>query len=494
MAARMPASPWRRACRTVGAIARDRSGATAVFLAVSLVPIIGGVGLAVDSSIGYLLRARMGKSLDAAGLAAGRVALDGGAEEVAEQYFYANFGESTEKIKVTDFEFEFDEDTNTVTLSAEATTPTVFMRVFGHDMMTVSARTVIQRETTGMELALVMDNTGSMYGSAFNAMQAAAYDLIDILFGEESEIENLWVSLVPYTATVNIGNGRTSWLAAGDRVLTNPASFRPDLTGGGWKGCVMGQAMPYDGDDTPISSQKLTSFFYPATTSTSDNNWPTIKPNQVYNGSVNDSRGPNLGCGPAITSLTKSKATIDAAIGGMAAWGRGGTTGNLGLTWGWRTISPRWRGAWGGPTPSDMPLDYHTEFMEKVVVILTDGNNQFHDNDTSTANNSVPASDFTAYGRIETLIGSSSGTAAARRTQGRTILDSRMAGTCAAMKAEGIRIYSIIFGASPDATAKTLFTNCASTPAMYYYAPNNTELAKAFRAIGGQLANLRILE
>ena len=49
--------------------------------------------------------------------------------------------------------------------------------------------------------------------------------------------------------------------------------------------------------------------------------------------------------------------------------------------------------------------------MEKVVVLLTDGNNQFHDNDT----NSIPGSDFTAYGRIESPIGSSSGTAASRR-------------------------------------------------------------------------------
>ena len=368
------------------------------------------------------------------------------------------------------------------------------MRVLGHDTMTVGARSVVQRETTGMELALVMDNTGSMFGAAFNAMQAAAYDLVDILYGDQTEIDNLWVSLVPYTATVNIGNARTGWLNASDRVFTNPSSFRPDLTGGGWKGCVMGQAMPYDANDTPVSSQKLTSFFYAATSSTSDNNWPTIKPNQVYNNSVNDSRGPNLGCGPAITPLTPHKATIDAAIGNMAAWGRGGTAGNLGLTWGWRTISPRWRGAWGGETPSDMPLDYDTPFMEKVAVILTDGNNQFHDNDTSTSNNSVPASDFTAYGRIETLNGNSNGNAQQRRDAGRATLDSRMAGTCTAMKAEGIRIYSIIFGASPDNTAKTLFTNCATTPAMYYYAPNNAALSNAFRAIGGQLANLRIVE
>ena len=62
------------------------------------------------------------------------------------------------------------------------------------------------------------------------------------------------------------------------------------------------------------------------------------------------------------------------------------------------------------------------------------------------------------------------------------------------MKAEGIRIYTIIFGGAPDATAQNLFRGCATTPAMYYYAPTNATLPPAFRAIGGQLANLRIVE
>ena len=98
---------------------------------------------------------------------------------------------------------------------------------------------------------------------------------------------------------------------------------------------------------------------------------------------------------------------------------RGGTTGNLGLTWGWRTLSPRWRGAWGGETPNTLPLDYKTPLMEKVV-----GGDDRRQQPvprptmTGTVEQPVPASDFTAYGRIETLIGYSTGTAertAARR-------------------------------------------------------------------------------
>ena len=98
---------------------------------------VGAVGLAIDCSLGYLLKARMSKSLDAAGLAAGRKALDDDAEEVARAYFDANFGEDLGDIELTDFEFELDDEQRHVTLSAEATTPTYFMRVFGHDAMTV---------------------------------------------------------------------------------------------------------------------------------------------------------------------------------------------------------------------------------------------------------------------------------------------------------------------------------------------------------------------
>ena len=52
----------------------------------------------------------------------------------------------------------------------------------------------------------------------------------------------------------------------------------------------------------------------------------------------------------------------------------------------------------------------------------------------------------------------------------------------------------IIFGPDPDEDTQELFEDCASNPAMYYYAPTNADIAKAFRAIGGQLANLMIVE
>ena len=465
-----------RTAAVLGPLIRDTGGVAAVFMALGMIPLLGISGLAVDASLRYLLKSRMSKSLDTAGLSAGRAALQDDAEDVARAYFDANFGTSG-AVTIEDFDFQLDGTRQFVTLTARASTPTKFMRIFGQDMMTVGARTVIERETTGMELALVMDNTGSMWGSKFDAMQLAAYDLIDIIFGPDETVPNVWVSLVPYTATVNIGSWNIGWLSATDRAVTSPIDFDAQ----GWKGCVEARGAGLDEGDATPSSNPFTSYFYAATARTQDNDWPALKLDLADR---NNGRGPNLGCGPEITPLTASRTAIDTAIGNMGAWHRGGTTGNLGLSWGWRTLSPAWRGLWGGATPATMPLDYDTDFMEKTVVILTDGNNQFYDHDKGAG---TPGSDYTSYGRLEALGVTSLG-------EGRDILDERMARTCTGMKTEGIRIYSIIFGASPDATAQTLFRNCATQPSMYFYAPDNATLASAFKAIGGELANLRIVE
>ena len=451
----------------LGPVLRDRRGAAAVLLAVALIPMVGAVGLAVDSSLGYLLKTRMGKALDTAGLAAGRVALDANAEEVAQQFFDANFGVSNESVQVEPVEFDLDPTFRFVTLSTRATTPTQFMRVFGQETMTVSARSVIQRETTGMELALVMDNTGSMWnsdtktniaGTPFEAMRDAALDLVDILYGDEDEIDNLWVSLVPFVATVNIGPTRTNWLAAGD-VPTQASTgssdythFRPSATNGGWKGCVKARAYPWDTGNSTPSAHPFSSFFYPKTSTDNNYTWTTI--NDSYTGTNSARKGPNLGCGTPITPLTASKATIQAGINAMKPWRRGGTTGDLGLAWGWRTLSPNWRGLWGD---ADLPLDYNTDFMEKVVVILTDGNNEFYNLPDGSGGDPTTPSDFTAYGRVNAPgpVGLNVTTTGA----GVSILNSRMLETCAAMKAlvDGkpkVRIYTIIFTPAPRRTRR----------------------------------------
>ena len=188
----------------------------------------------------------------------------------------------------------------------------------------------------------------------------------------------------------------------------------------------------------------------------------------------------------AITPLSPNRATIEAAIDEMLPWHRGGTAGNLGLAWGWRTISPDWRGHWNNETPPSMPFNYGEPLIDKVVVIMTDGQNQFYD--WPGGNGAGPGgSDYTAYGRLDDF---GYPTLDAARQE----LDDRMANTCALMKAEGIIIYTLTFGSTPSASTQDLYRNCATAANYYFHAPTNAQLAVAFRTIGTALSNLRIAE
>jgi Flp pilus assembly protein TadG len=471
---------WHHLRRHVHGFVHNVRGNVVVIFAVVLVPALGAAGLATDSALAFMVKSRMVKALDAGGLAAGRVIFSGDVTADAEQFFQANFQPGYLDATLKSFDVQTDENNEFITLTATATMPTQFMRLFGHDTITVSARSVVRRSNRGAELVLVMDNTGSMRsGGKMGVMKQAAQDLVDIVYGDEETHDNLWVSLVPYTATVNIGPQRENWLDPSDRYFTVPSPFEPTT----WKGCVEARAAPRDQDDTPPNVAPFTSFLYEADV---DNIWPPIDDS---NGAQNNGTGPNLGCGPPILPLVAEKSTVKAAIANMLPWHRGGTTGNLGLVWGWRVISPSWRGLWGGSTPAELPLDYGQSDMDKVVVILTDGQNQFYDwkGHPENGGKGPRGSDYTAHGRLHDFGYATLG-------QARQEIDRRFAGMCQTMKGLGIRIYTVTFGPSPDANTQTLYRNCATDPSKYFHSPDNATLGEAFQVIGEELSNLRIAE
>jgi hypothetical protein len=228
-----------------------------------------------------------------------------------------------------------------------------------------------------------------------------------------------------------------------------------------------------------------------------DNQWGTgASPavNEDYNAG-NNAYGPNLGCGPAITSLQPYKSKALAAIDEMQPWSRGGTMANLGLAWGWRVLSPDWRGMWGGDTPASYPLDYNSALVDKVVVLLTDGTNEWYDWDGTGGRAPgcagfgtcpVPSdADYTAYGRLaEGRISTNKGAAT-------TEINTRMSALCTAMKAKGIIIYTIVVEVT-NTTTQTLYSNCATKPEFAFIAPTATDLTVIFREIATQLTNLRL--
>lgn len=173
------------------------------------------------------------------------------------------------------------------------------------------------------------------------------------------------------------------------------------------------------------------------------------------NANGNNGRGPNLGCPKnELISFTNDRTLLIDEIRGFEAWHRGGTLGHVGMLWGWRMLSPDWRGLWTDATaPHDddeWPHDYGTSETEKIVVFMTDGVNGFFSG-MAPSNDS----DYTAYGRL-------SDTADFNRSNNRQRLDDRMQTVCTAMRAEGIEIFTVGFELS-DNSARDLLAGCASS-------------------------------
>lgn len=463
---------------------KDASGGAMMMLAGSIVPLIGFTGVAVDGSIAYLVDDRLQAAVDSAALSVGAVIDGTGQSDEAVQMVEINFPSDYLGASVDYVNVEYSPDFSRVTLEAGASVPTHFMRLFGQDGVTVDARAVVERTTPAAEIVLIMDNTGSMRsGNKIGAMKQAALDLVSIVKPEGSVNDDVWIGLVPYTATVNIGADRADWLWAGDRVHISPIDF---LTSE-WKGCVEARTAPLDeSDDTPDLAP-FTAYYYGPDV---DNNWwPPSGFIDERNSAKNNGRGPNLGCGPEVTFLTQDRATVDAGIQEMLPWHRGGTLGNLGLVWGWRMLSPRWRGVWDGDTDAVTPVDYDDPAIDKIVIMMTDGQNQLYDWPNHDPNNGVGplGSDFSAYGRLN-IFGFPSLDAARRE------VDQRFSRVCESMKQRGITLYTMTFGGTPDRDTQALYSGCASSREHYFHAPTNDDLLAAFHTVGRRLVTQRLVE
>ncbi|BDG72046.1 TadE/TadG family type IV pilus assembly protein [Roseomonas fluvialis] len=496
---------------------RDRRGAVAMLAGLAAIPLLAMAGAAIDLTRLYLLHSRLVTAVDSAALAGARVINDLDRDAQIQRWFWANFTRETRLgrtgflgAEITSFTISVEESNRVVRLQVRAALPTTVLRVFGQDTLIATADHAARRQDRGMELALVLDVTGSMAGASMTALRDSATELVNILYGPNETIPNFYMSLVPYTSTVNIGRGRSNWLAPGS---LDPTAYGSTV----WRGCV--QARHLNGEDETDTPPTLVPFrphLWPSTSgryspNRGDNEWNNLNINEpnpespasdaAQNAIGNDARGPNLGCGRAITPLVASRTTLLTEIANLRATHRGGTMANLGLQMGWATISPRWRGLWGSPT---LPLNYDTPFMDKVLVLMTDGNNEWHDwaegapGACRTTGSNPPCrsgytsdgdADMTAYGRLrENRLGIAGITNARALTE----INARMSRLCTSIKATGTIVYAITFNVS-NTTTQNLYRTCATRPEYYFNSPDATALRAAFREIGGQLANLRLI-
>lgn len=337
-----------RARHCLSRLRAERRASVVSLTALLILPIAVSMGLALDGARIYLVRSRLAEAVDAAALASAQGLELSEMESNARRLLEANYPASYLRSTLGTIEINA-LDEGRVEIVAHAQLPMVVMGLIGAGAVAVEARAVAQRESRGLELALVLDGTGSMRGSKLTALKAAARDLVDILFGGETVSESLKVAVVPFSARVNIDEARESW-------VEDPS---------GWHGCVESRAGALALGDAPPSSGRFRS---------SDDltavGWHWEHGRYVF--------GPyeiTPPCPRAILPLTDRKSVIDGMIGELRASGT--TRIDMGARWGWRVLSERWQGLWGDP---DSPLpDDHRD--EKAIVIMTDGQNVSDDYD-----------------------------------------------------------------------------------------------------------------
>ena len=474
---------------------KNERGSALMFAGLGLMVLVGSTGMAIDMSRIQTVNAKLSSALDAAGLAAGAKAHSSDINAVVNNYMNVNFPTNFMDSTITNITVTSNPDKTLINLSATAEVNMTFMNIFGINTWNVTTTSEITRENRGLELAMVLDVTGSMYGGGkIGDLRTAATDMVNILFGDEETHENLWVGIVPYTTTVNIGNSNTAWLRN-----FNPNLYPPNYPAGAtqWKGCVEArnqhpESNGYDVDDTvPDAADPETLFPVYHWASEWDNEWinpgtGAITLNEGAGYGNTSARGPNVGCGNQVTPLTSSKSTLLSAVSALTPWRRGGTMSSIGAAWGWRMISPNWRGMLS--TNATIPLDYGTPLMNKAVILMTDGINQVY-----TPHSNPPfGSDYTGYRRIgEERLGEDVDTAG----EGVTEVNNRFSAICTGMKSQGILVYTVTFrlgNSTAHNNARTLFRNCATHPDFYFDSPDGATLRASFKQIGDSLANLMI--
>lgn len=477
---------------------KNERGVSAPTLGLLFMTMAAFVGTAVDIARLQLVQSRLTFALDAAGLAAGATLNTTDLNEELTKFMNANFPANYMGAATPQVVAQLNTDNTVMTLAATTTMPTTFMGLFGINTMNVQAHSEITRTSSGLELVMALDVTGSMNDDGkLSAMKTAAKSLVNILYGNKEEVPNLWIGLVPFSQTVNVGTGRKDTWINTTHLATLGYGTTSNKTS--WGGCVDSRDTDNgDTTDTPPSQQKYKVYYSPSTDIRpepyspddyyySGGRWRSYNVNDwVYSWNTNKTpkklesldadTGPNAYCPTVMTPLTPTKQTILNAINALVA--RGNTHINIGAVWAWNMLSERWQGEWGGTMGTTLPLDYGTPHMNKAAILLTDGDNTM----------SQPI--YTAYGYLsDGRLGSTTNSTTARNT-----LNTKLSTVCTAMKAKGIYIYVIALGGSSDINEDTreLLEGCASGSNYYFESPTASELNGVFNAIADSLSNLRV--
>lgn len=385
------------------------------------------IGTVVDISRLQAARSQIQAAADAALMGGVATAGTVDVQQEAQRLFSANFQPGSMGVVVTPVNVQFTTP-DTYTLSVSATVLTLMMKYFDADIITFTATPKVTRGFAYVaqvaEVSLVFANTASMAGgSKMSDLKNAARRFADVMFGSSQALSRVSFNLVPFDAGVNIGavaaqrTARRNWMQpawqsafdthgiAANRNSDHPPNTLNDIS-----------------DAAPLAAN--TAFRTPN---------PAADAADVASASL----------APLVFGMQGKQALYD-AINAMQPAGEVRT--NVGVLWGWMTLSPNWQGLWDAGLP-DLPRSVPSS---KTLVLVTDSKNNIYKGGSKSDD------------------------------------DATTLQLCTAMKAQGMAIYTVGFG-SPGQVNQNMLRDCATAPTYYFHAPDAASLTTALRAIADRL-------
>ena len=311
----------------------DNRGSVAILFALSALVIVLTIGLAIDGARAYNVSTRVGSALDAAALAGAKMFddednTDADIEDRAQRFFAAHFTHvPISGITVPTPIVTVTRETGEVDVAVNVSVATTFGQLAGISQFSFPRSTRVRYDQKRIELALVLDITGSMCDPCdkIDGLKSAAQLLVANLINPQVPYGLVRIGVVPYSASVNAGT--YAGAASGGASTDN---------------CVVERGGAASATDAPASGSPL------GTSDTGQNN--------------------KYACPPSpIMAMTPDRPTLDAHIAGLSP--TGWTAGHIGLGWGWYMVSHNWSSFW----PVDSRPRAPAPNVVKAVLLMTDG-------------------------------------------------------------------------------------------------------------------------
>lgn len=210
----------RRFSELVVRFGRDERGVFAVIFGLMAVVLVALSGAVVDYVGIEQSRSRGQIALDAATLALQPKIFDKSAsKEKIEQAALALLGNrlgAASGVKINSLSAEIDTTLGSLALEARITMPTSFVSLVGVPQLSARLFSEAVRGSLDVEVAVVVDVTGSMlesvpngkggYQTKISALKTALTQLIDIVVNTEQTPSYSKMAIVPYSAAVNVGS------------------------------------------------------------------------------------------------------------------------------------------------------------------------------------------------------------------------------------------------------------------------------------------------